>query len=208
MKNKILLFFLILILSAAAFGQDVPDALVLYQAGKYDEAIKICENELAIRPGNMDSYSVLGWSLIRQAKYKEALEKAKEGLKISRYDARIVEIVGEANFYLGKNQEALKWFEEYAALSPGGGRIDSAYYFMGELFIRMGEYHHADIALTTAVYHSPNIARWWARLGYAREMAKDYDYSIEAYDKALELAPSFPDAKRGKERVEAQRRNG
>jgi tetratricopeptide (TPR) repeat protein len=186
----------------------MPDALLLYQSGKYVEAIEVCESELKLRPGNMDSYSVLGWSLIRMGNYKEALEKAEEGLRISRYDARIIEIVGEANFYLGKNLEALKWFEEYATLSPGGGRIDSVYFFMGELFIRMGEYNHADIAFTTAVYHSPNIARWWARLGYAREMAKDYDYSIEAYNKALELVPSFPDAKRGKERVVAQHRNG
>ncbi len=208
MKSNLLWIFLVLIISVSAFGQDMPDALKLYQNGDYKEAITICETELQIRPGNMDSYSVLGWSLIRLGKYSEALEKAREALKVSRYDARIVEIVGEANFYLGKNLEALKWFEEYAALSPGGGRIDSVYYFMGELFIRMGEYNHADIAFTTAVYHSPNIARWWARLGYAREMAKDYDYSIEAYNKALELAPSFPDAKRGKERVEAQRRNG
>ena len=208
MKINILWIFLFLLVSVTVFGQDMPDALVLYQSGKYEEAIKICESELKIRPGNMDSYSVLGWSLIRLGKYKEALETAREGLGISRYDARIVEIVGEANFYLGKNLEALKWFEEYVTLSPGGGRIDTVYYFMGELFIRMGEYNHADIAFTTAVYHSPNIARWWARLGYAREMAKDYDYSIEAYNKALELAPSFPDAKRGKERVEAQRRNG
>ena len=208
MKSNILWIFLIFIITVASFGQDRPDALVLYQNGNYEEAVRVCETELEIRPGNMDSYSVLGWSLIRLGRYKEALEKAREGLKVSRYDARIIEIVGEANFYLGKNQEALKWFEEYAALAPSGGRIDSVYYFMGELFIRMGEYNHADIAFTTAVYHSPNIARWWARLGYAREMAKDYDYSIEAYNKALELAPSFPDAKRGKERVEAQRRNG
>lgn len=208
MRNNLLLILLVFIISISAFGQDMPDALVLYQDGDYEEAIKICENELELRPGNMDSFSVLGWSLIRLGRYKDALGSGRDGLKISRYDARIVEIVGESNFYLGKNLEALKWFEEYVALSPGGGRIDSVYYFMGELFIRMGEFNHADIAFTTAVYHSPNIARWWARLGYAREMAKDYNYSIEAYDKALELAPSFPDAKRGKERVEEQRRNG
>lgn len=208
MKNNLLWIFLLFAVTVSSFGQDTPDALVLYQSGNYEEAVGVCEAELDIRPGNMDSYTVLGWSLIRLGKYKEALEKARSGLKISRYDARIIEIVGEAYFYLGKNLEALKWFEEYAALSPGGGRIDSVYFFMGELFIRIGEYNHADIAFTTAVYHSPNIARWWARLGYAREMAKDYDYSIEAYNKALELAPSFPDAKRGKERVEAQRQNG
>jgi tetratricopeptide (TPR) repeat protein len=207
-KNSIFLIAIILLVSISAFGQDRPDALLLYQKGEYEEAMKICESELELRPGNMDSYSVLGWSLIRLGRYQEALEKAKEGLKISRYDARIVEIVGEANFYLGKNLEALKWFEEYVALAPTGGRIDSAYFFMGELFIRMGEYNHADIAFTTAVYHTPNVARWWARLGYAREMAKDYNYSIEAYNKALDLAPSFPDAQRGKERVEAQLRNG
>ena len=208
MIKQYLLSLMFFILSITVFGQDRPDALILYQDGNYAKAIDICHSELAVRPGNMDSYSVLGWSLIRLGKYKEALEKAQEALKISRYDTRIVEIVGEANFYLGKNSEALKWFEEYASLSPGGGRIDSVYFFMGELYIRLGEYSHADIAFTTAVYHSPNIARWWARLGYAREMAKDYTYSIKAYDKALDLAPSFPDAKRGKERVEAELRNG
>lgn len=208
MKSRIFLIVAISLVSISVFGQDKLDALLAYQNGEYKEAIKICESELELRPGNMDSYSVFGWSLIRLGRYQEALEKAKDGLKISRYDARIVEIIGEANFYLGKNLEALKWFEEYVALAPTGGRIDSAYFFMGELFIRMGEYNHADIAFTTAVYHTPNVARWWARLGYAREMAKDYSYSIEAYNKALDLAPSFPDAQRGKERVEAQMRNG
>lgn len=208
MRKQNFVSLMLFILAISVFGQDRPDALVLYQNGKYADAIKVCEGELKVRPGNMDSYSVLGWSLIRLEKYTEALEKAKEAIKISRYDTRIIEIIGEANFYLGKNSEALKWFEEYASLSPGGGRIDSVYFLMGELYIRLGEYSHADISFTTAVYHSPNIARWWARLGYAREMAKDYSYSIEAYDKALDLAPSFSDAKRGKERVEAQLRNG
>ncbi len=208
MKKRMFMIAYFLIISISVFGQSRPDALLLYQNDNFEEAIKVCESELELRPGNMDSYSVLGWSLLRLGRYQEALEKSKEGLKISRYDARIVEVIGEANFYLGKNLEALKWFEEYAVLAPSGGRIDTVYFFMGELFIRMGEYNHADIDFTTAVYHTPNIARWWARLGYAREMAKDYDYSIEAYNKALELAPSFPDAKRGKERVEAQRRNG
>ncbi|MCF6335269.1 MAG: tetratricopeptide repeat protein [Spirochaetales bacterium] len=208
MKKIILTGVTVFIVTLSVFGQSKPDALLLYQNGDYKEAVKVCEEELSVRPGNMDSYSVLGWSLLRLGRYQDALDRAKDGLKISRYDARIVEIVGEAYFYLGKNLDALKWFEEYVALAPSGGRIDTVYFLMGELFIRMGEYNHADIAFTTAVYHAPNIARWWARLGYAREMAKDYKYSIEAYDEALKLAPSFPDAKRGKERVEAILANG
>jgi tetratricopeptide (TPR) repeat protein len=116
-------------------------------------------------------------------------------------DYRIIEILGEAHFHLGNNLEALKEFEEYAVLAPTGDRIDIVYYYMGEIFIRLGEFNHADIAFTTAVYHSPNNARWWARLGYAREMAKDYEYALEAYDQALTLNSSHSEARRGKERV-------
>jgi hypothetical protein len=56
------------------------------------------------------------------------------------------------------------------------------------------------------VYHTDSVARWWARLGYAREMAEDYRYSLTAYNKALELNSRLSDAIRGKERVEAKLR--
>lgn len=208
MKSKFSVFTLILVLSAVSvYSQVKPDALVLYNQGKYNEAIKVCRNELESMPKNMDSYSVLTWSLLKLGKYETALEEAKKALKISRYDARIVEVLGEVYYHLGKNTESLKWFEEYAVLAPSGTRIDLAYYYMGEIFIRLSEYNHADTAFTTAVHYSANIARWWSRLGYAREMAKDYKYAIEAYRKALQLKPSLTDAKRGLSRCEESLRN-
>jgi tetratricopeptide (TPR) repeat protein len=154
-------------------------------------------------PKDMDSYSVLGWSLLKLGRYQEAVDYAKRAIEISRYDNRIVEILGEAYYFLGDNAQALKYFEEYTVLAPTGERIDDVYYYMGEIYIRMSDYNHADIAFTTAVHYSPNIAQWWARLGYAREMAKRYKLSLEAYDHALQLNPSFPDALRGRERVRA-----
>ncbi|ORC34518.1 hypothetical protein B4O97_12825 [Marispirochaeta aestuarii] len=197
-----LVLVLLLILSAAGLAaQDQPDALAMYRQGEYAKAVDICLAELETSPRNMNSYTVLGWSLIALRRYQEALNYARQGLDISRYDHRVVEIAGEAHFYLGNNLEALKFFEEYTVLAPTGDRIGMVYYFMGETFIRIGEYNHADIALSTAVYHSPNIARWWARLGYAREMAEDFQFSLEAYDQALKLNPSLSDALRGKERA-------
>ena len=56
-------------------------------------------------------------------------------------------------------------------LNPTGDRIGQVYYFMGETYIRLGQYNNADIALSTALYHIPSAARWWSRLGYAREGA-------------------------------------
>lgn len=200
MKRKFLLFCLIFA-TASLGAQTKPDALREYRRGNYQRAVDICRAELKTFPRNMDSHTVLGWSLIRLGKYREALESGMVGLKRARRDIRIIEIVAEAYYFLGDNLEALKYFEEYCVLAPTGERIGTAYFYMGEIFIRMGEYHHADIAFTTAVYYSSNIAKWWARLGYAREMAEDFTYAMEAYEKALQLNSSITEAVRGRERV-------
>jgi len=201
MRRTLLIITLGLILPATLFSQEKPDALELYNSGQFEEAAEVCLLELELMPRNMDSYAVLCWSLVRMGQYDEALKYARQGMEISRYDPRMVEIVGEVHFYQGRNLDALRWLEEYTVLSPTGPRIDTAYYLMGEVYIRLGEYHHADIAITTAVYHTPTIAQWWARLGYAREQAKDYTYALEAYDEALRLKPGFNEAERGVERV-------
>jgi tetratricopeptide (TPR) repeat protein len=202
MKIFIKLFLIILFVPALSFAQDKPDALQMYRNGNFKAAEEVCRVEIKEMPKNMDSYTVLGWSLIKQKKYTEALESGTQALKISRYDSRVIEICGEANYYLGNNIEALNFFQEYAKLVPDGGRIDVVYYYMGEIFLRLGEYHHSDIAFSTALYYSPNIARWWARLGYAREMKDDYKWALDSYDKSLKLNPSYTEALRGKNRVQ------
>lgn len=202
MKRIIVLIAFVFTSFSVSAQDGRPDALQEYKNGNYEESVRICLAELKATPRNMDSYTVLGWSLIRLKRYKEALDYARAALKISRYDTRLIENCAEANYYLGNNKEALKYFEEYASLVQTGGRIDVAYYFMGEIFIQVEEYHNADIALTTALYHSPNVARWWTRLGYAREMAEDFTWSLDAYGNALKLNPSFSEALRGKNRVQ------
>ena len=164
MRSRLCFPVLILLLSALAVSaQDRPDAVELYRNGDYEGAIEVCRQELEEMPNRMDAHAVLGWSLLKLKRYPEALEASQVAFKISRYDPRIIENAGEAMFYLGRQEEALRYFEEYAAISPTGGRIDLVYYFMGEIFIQQGKYNNADIALSTALYHSPNVADWWAR---------------------------------------------
>lgn len=196
------LFFVILPLGA----QQQADALELYRGGQYAQAVQVCLQELQERGSDqskrrMDSYSVLGWSYIRLGQYENALNYARQARNEVRYDIRIIEIEAEALFYLGQNLEALTLFEEYVSLSSTGERIDVVYYFMGEIFLRLAEYRHADIAFSTALHHSPEIARWWARLGYTREQITDLDGAEQAYSTALELQPSLEEARVGLERV-------
>lgn len=187
-------------------AQQRADALELYRQGQYAQSVQVCLQELQERGTDqskrrMDSFTVLGWSYIRLGQYENALTYARQARNEVRYDIRIVEIEAEALFYLGRNLEALTLFEEYVSLSPTGERIDVVYYFMGEIFLRLAEFRHADIAFSTALHHSPEIARWWARLGYTREQIVDMDGAERAYSTALELQPSLEEARVGLERV-------
>ena len=197
--------FLFFVLGAGTLSaQDRADALASYRSENYQDAVEICLREIEAMPRNMDSYTVLGWSLIALERYEDALKYGLNALKIAPRDSRINEILGESNYYLGRNLDALNYFEQYAVLAPTGGRTADIYFFMGEIFIRLEEYNHADIALSTAVYHSSESSTWWSRLGYAREMAGDYRYALEAYQKSLALNPSLTEARRGRDRVSAQ----
>ncbi len=205
MRNKYCLFFFVIFsfFSAPAlfFAQDRPDALREYRNGNYDRAVSICTNEIAANPNNLESHVVICWSLIRLQKYPEAQRYGIAGRNISRYDPRIVEILGEAHYYQGQNAEALQLFQEYINLAPEGSRIDTVYYLMGEIYIRQGRFNHADIALSTAVYYLPGNAEWWTRLAYARENAGSFQAALSAYERALSLNSQSIDARYGLERV-------
>jgi len=189
-----------------AGAQEKVDALKLYRQGSYEESVQVCLSELSSYDDSqliqrMDSYTVLGWDLIQLGRYDDAVRYGEEALKWSRYDARVIENLGEAHYYLGNHKKGLDFFQQYVSLNPTGDRIGQVYYFMGETYIRLGQYNHADIALSTAVYHVPSAARWWSRLGYAREGAKELEFAKSAYNQALVLKPSLQEARKGLERV-------
>jgi tetratricopeptide (TPR) repeat protein len=195
--------FVLLFMTAATvvFPQIRPDALAEYRAGNYEQAIQICRDEIAVDSSSLESYVVACWSFLRLNRYEETLRFARTARSLSRYDARVAEILGEVYYFQGNNNEALQYFQEYVNLAPGGQRIESVYYFMGEIYIRQGKYRHADIALSTAVHWVPGNAAWWTRLAFARENAGDLTEAVAAYERALALNSQLPDARRGLDRA-------
>ncbi|MCR5606285.1 MAG: tetratricopeptide repeat protein [Treponema sp.] len=210
MKNKIKAIFIAFVTfciftqALPVFAQAKQDALKLYREKKYTEAIAVCEAELAENPSNIDSYAVLCWSLVKNKQYAEAEQRGLAANRIKPYDGRILEIIGEAKFYQGKNIGAMQFFQDYIANATKGTSTGIAYYFMGEIYIKQAKYQHADISLSMAVREEPLLDYWWMRLGYAREKTSSYESALKAYNKALELNPSQADALRGKARCTAE----
>lgn len=178
-----------------------PDALKLYREGRYEESRVQCLQEISQDPANIEAYVVLGWSLVALGRYADAEVYARKAYDEVRKDPRVMETLGEASYFLGKNDQALRWFQSYITALPEGTRVASSYQYMGEIYIRTSRWGHADIAFRTALQFEPSNARWWTRLGYAREMGGDLRYSLEAYDAALKINPGLTDAQLGRERV-------
>lgn len=200
-EKKLAFIFVLYFSTLLIFAQNKQDALLLYRQGKFKQAISVCESEIKNNPNNLDSYVVITWALLADKQYERAYQLSLTGRKISQNDPRLIATQAESCFYLGKNEESLKLFQDYISYAPNGVKIPYSYYFMGEIYLRISKYEHADIALSVAVKLENYNSFWWVRLGYAREQTKDYRYSLEAYDKALKLNKNLIDAQKGKERV-------
>ncbi|MDR1574821.1 MAG: tetratricopeptide repeat protein [Treponema sp.] len=170
----------------------------------YNEAIRICQDEIARNAATRETYTVITWALRRQNKYADVIIWGERGLRLYPDEYRIVETMGEACFYLGEYNRSLAFMQRYTNAVPQGERAPTAYFFIGEIYRLSGKYRHADIAYTTAVRLEPGSALWWYRLATVRESVGDRDAAIAAYQRALALNPNYREAAEGLERIQAQ----
>ena len=125
----------------------------------------------------------------------------QRALSVRRWDARVLHILGESHYRLGNREQAIQYLQEYIAVNPQGTLRAQVHYFLGDIFYQIGEYHHADIALTSAVEVSGSNPQWWIRLGQAREQAGSTQLARQAYERALELQPNSSAAAAGIDRL-------
>jgi tetratricopeptide (TPR) repeat protein len=202
----------------AASSQAKPDALVLYRQGrdletagkqddanaKYSQSVAICEQELAADPKRLEAYVVKCWSLFRLGRHDDVIATGLAGMKLSA-DPRLSEVMGESYYYLGRLDDCVMSLQKYVdEVGDGGDRGPTAYFFMGEAYLRLKKYEHADMAYSTAVLKDPSLPRWWFRLGNACEALGEWKRAADAYDKALALSPSYSDAQAADARAKAK----
>ncbi len=200
--NGLVVGLAVFFISQGLWAQQQEDALVAFRQGRYRDAVRITTMEIAAHPGNMDSYAVQGWALLRLEQWANAVDLVQRALQISRYDHRLIAVMGEAQYKLGNDLVALQYLQEYVAIRPQGGIIDDVYSLMGEVHIRLAEYHRADIAYSTAVYYDGANANWWTRLGFAREKAGNVETALAAYRRALEMDSAQSGAREAVGRLE------
>lgn len=202
-------------LPASSLAPAKADALELYRQGrsleaagrtadaqaKYRLAIAVCDKELGQDATRMDAYAVKCWCLFRLERYQEVVDIGTAGLKV-KYDPRLSETMGEAYYHLGKFDLALKNLQKYIEnVGEYGDRVSTAYFYMGETYLRLKRYSHADISYSLAVHREPSMARWWYRYGQSVEYQNDWKRAADLYSRALKLSPEMKEASAALARV-------
>jgi len=197
------LFAFALAVSMAVTAQEVTHgAQRLFLEGRYEAARVASLEAISANPADIEAAVILAWSLLALDRPADAEIYALKAWKL-RNDPRLAEALGEAAFHLGHNESALTYLQQYVAAGSEGPRVGNAYYFMGEIYLRSARYGHADIAFGAAIRYAPTNARWWARLGWAREKSGDLSNALRAYEEALRLDPRLDDAILGFARTRA-----
>ncbi|GHU23385.1 hypothetical protein FACS1894164_07670 [Spirochaetia bacterium] len=171
----------------------------------YNEAIRICRDEIEGNRATADSYVILAWTLQRKDQYRNVIEWGELGLRLYRNEYRLVEIMGEAYFYLNEYSRSLVNMQLYVDSLPQGERVPTAYFFMGEIYLLQRKYRRADIAYTAATWLEPSNSLWWYRCGLARERSGDTETAAEAFERSLRIYPGYSEARAGLERVRTTR---
>jgi tetratricopeptide (TPR) repeat protein len=146
---------------------------------------------------------VKSWCLLRLKRYQDVISTGQAALKVST-DWRVIEVLGEAYYYVDDMQASLRYMQRYVDSVPeGADRVSTAYFFMGEAYARLKQWEHADISYSIAVYKNPGLYKWWYRLGLVKETLGDKAQAAAAYEKSIGLNPSYAEAAAARDRVKA-----
>jgi tetratricopeptide (TPR) repeat protein/predicted Ser/Thr protein kinase len=172
-----------------AGGQNLPEVhFVLgtaYQAtGKTQEGIAELKNAVELAPNSDEGYRRLGDAL-RPVSQDDSIAAYKRAIEINPYYWMNYNSLGGAYFKFGRNEEALKAFEEVTKLAPnspmGWGNL-------GTVYSSESKWNEAIPPLRKSLELDPN---WQAatNLGTVYFYLKRYPEAIEMFQKALELSP-------------------
>jgi len=170
--------------------------------GKFQKADKCFKKTLKINPRHKDAkeyqkdfFLRTGKTLLNRDKYQEALYYFNELLKINPEDLRALHENAYANVKLGKNQEAIRFYQKilkkkYDYLTRGA--LQETYIDEGEKFLEKSKYKQAmywfdkAIKLFTdyeALYHKGKafyeMEKYQTALSYLQRALKDYKKRVK-----------------------------
>jgi tetratricopeptide (TPR) repeat protein len=149
-------------------------AMTLSWAGKYEEALRLSEGAMAMRPGNSDATSLHGRLLQKLGRGEEALTQLEEAVRLNPNDSLALSRVAEEYGRTGKIELARDHLQRAIRHTPERAPISfraNLHVQLGQCHFLLGESSDARHEFETALEIDPSAAAardWLKRLSSDR----------------------------------------
>ena len=168
--------------------------LILFQAGRLDEALEHYEQAVRLKPGYADGQGNFGCALFRAGRITEALEHLETALRIKPDSAETHYNLGNALFQLGRREEGIEYCTEALRLDPASAE---AHYNLGNMLYQAGRREEAVRHYQNALQLKPDYAKAHINLGNALAGTGRWEDAMAHYAEALRLQPDSATAHNG-----------
>ena len=171
---------------------------VLYEQGRYDEALTAFEEAIRLDPKDALPWNGKGNVLKEQDRYDEALKAYEEAIRLDPKDAAPLNGKGNVLYEQGRYDEALKAYEEAIRLAPKNKHPLNG---KGCVLYKKGRYDEALESFEEAIQLDPKDTFPWNGKGNTLSEQTQYEEALTAYEEAIRLDPKSADPWNGKGNV-------
>ena len=144
-----------------------------------------------------------GEKLIKQEKYREAVEKLKLATQLLPTNAQSWNHLGLAYHGLGEYEKAIEAYQKALTINPD---LESVRYNLGVLYLQTDRPGDAARELTSFVVMRPTSVDGLVKLGSAQIRLGDWDRAATVYTQAYKASPTSPDVLNGLGLIQMHRR--
>ncbi len=170
------------------FDAQYRHASALQQLGRTDEAVRAYLRSLAVRPDEFDAVLGLSTAYLGDGDAEQALPYAQRATRNRPRSGEARMHLGTVFAALGRHEEAVIEYRQAAELlpKPAPGLLLN----MAESFNQLGRYAEMVGALSEVVAAEPTPIAY-ERLGSGLFRLKRYEESLDAFNRSVELDPSY-----------------
>lgn len=164
---------------------------MLYDDGRYQEALLFFKRAVALNPADVHAYARLGNTLFALERYQEALEAYDHALELDHNNAIYEVDRAETLLALKRDDQALEACARAQKLDPLNA---AAYGVQGTIYLEMGLDEGALRCYQQASERDPKNPRYYRYRGDALRWLGRDEEALVAYDQALALKPASREA--------------
>lgn len=186
------------ILSKADLQRMYRESVQLYNAEKYEEAVKILKELIKQEPDNARYHDNLSNSLHMMKDYEAALEEAQIAVRMEPENARYLNGLGVTLHELERYEDAVEFFKKAIEFDPENAGYHDG---LSTALHAMKQYEEALSEVEIAVGLEPDEESFHYSLALTLKAMKRYEEAAAAVNEALKLDPDNAEYKETLEKI-------